>query len=71
MLKISLKAARVNAGMTQAQAAKKCHVAIQSLNKWERGHVKPDFATLHLLSDIYGIPMENIFLPSDSNIVEK
>ena len=66
MLKISLKAARVNAGFTQAEAANLCHVSIQSLNKWERGHVIPDYATLMLLSDIYKIPVDNISLPSQS-----
>lgn len=70
MLKISLKAARVNAGLTQIEAAKKCHVSLQSLNKWERGHVIPDYATLHLLSSIYNVPIENIFLPTDSTKVE-
>lgn len=70
MIKISLKAARVNAGLTQEKAAKLCHVSVQSLNKWERGHVAPDYATLRLLSEVYKIPLDNIFLEKKSTKVE-
>ena len=71
MLKITLKAARVNAGLTQKQAAKECRVSLQSLNKWEKGWAKPDYATICLLSSIYNVPIENLILPCDSNKVEK
>ena len=59
MLKISLKAARVNAGMTLKQAADECHISVQSMIDWEKGRVKPSYATMRLLSDLYNIPLEN------------
>ena len=62
-MKITLKAARVNAGLTQEEAAERCHVSVQSLIKWEKGIVIPNFRTLTTLSEIYEIPQDNIFLP--------
>lgn len=70
MLQITLRAARVNVGLTQSDAAKLCRVSLQTLNKWEKGHVIPDYASLRLLSDVYKIPMENISLPEKSTKVE-
>ncbi len=66
MLKINLAAARVNAGMTQEEAAKRLKVTKRTLINWEKGVAMPSFADLNLLSSIYGIPMDNIFLPQKS-----
>lgn len=66
MLQISLKAARVNAGYTLEQAAKECHISVQSMIHYEKGRRLPDYALLRLLSVIYNIPIENISLPEIS-----
>lgn len=66
-LKISLKAARVNAGMTQKDVARELRVSNKTVLNWETGVAKPALATIKSLSDIYKIPMENIFLPSDTH----
>ena len=63
---ISLSAARVNAGMTQGEAARKLHVSRQTINNWEKGRVIPGIPQICALSDIYGIPQDHIFLPSYS-----
>lgn len=63
---ISLAAARVNAGMTQEEIAKKMQVGKQTIINWEKGKVKPSAATVHMLSEIYQIPIDNIFLKSKS-----
>ena len=64
--KISLAAARVNAKMTQREAAEKMHVSNKTLNNWENGRADIPFAALETLSRIYGIPKEYIFVPMKS-----
>lgn len=63
LLKISLAAARVNAEMTQEEVAQKMHVSKTTIVKWEKGQSAPSFASLKMLSDLYGIHIDNIFLP--------
>ena len=61
-LKISLAAARVNAGMTQKEVAKKLRVSHVSVINWEKGKSTPSYATMQALSRMYNIPIDNIFL---------
>lgn len=63
MVKISLAAARVNAEMTQEEAAKRMNVSKKTIVNWEKGSAIPSFASLKALSEIYKMPMDNIFLP--------
>lgn len=62
-LKISLKAARINANLTQADVANRLGKTKQTLINWELGKSKIDKGNLRLLADIYKIPVDNIFLP--------
>ena len=62
-MQISLKAARVNAGYTAEEVAEKIGKSRPTINKWENGTVKIDRANLYLLSEIYKISIDNIFLP--------
>lgn len=62
-LQISLEAARVNAGFTQAEAAEKLGKSRQTIQLWESGKTKIDRANLYMLSDIYGVSIDDIFLP--------
>ena len=66
ILQISLAAARVNAGLTQDEVAKEMHVGKQTIVNWEKGKTSPSFATTKALSDLYKIPIDNIFLPTIS-----
>lgn len=61
MPKITLKAARVNAGLTQKEAAKKLGIAYQTLSQYESdaGAVRQDM--LKKMSELYDIPVEFIF----------
>ena len=65
-LQISLAAARVNAKMTQEDVAKRMKIGKRTIINWEKGVAVPSFADLNMLSSIYGIPIDNIFLPSKS-----
>lgn len=62
-LRISLAAARVNANMTQDFVAKKLHVAKNTIVAWEKGENEPKVTQALALSELYGIPLDNIFLP--------
>ena len=62
-LRITLAAARVNAGLTQTDVADLMKISKQTIVNWENGKVITKQAQLFMLSDIYKIPMENISLP--------
>ena len=63
---ISLAAARVNANLTQDDVCKSLHVGKQTVVNWEKGKVIPTFIVLSALSNLYGIPIDNILLPEKS-----
>ena len=65
-IRISLAAARVNAGMNQEDTARELHVSNKTVVNWEKGKSIPSFATLQELSRLYGIPVDNISLPNKS-----
>lgn len=66
-LQITLAAARVNAGMTQEEAAKEMKVSKNTLVNWEKGVSEPSITQGRELAELYKIPLDNIFLPTKSN----
>lgn len=62
-IQISLAAARVNAGMTQEDVAREMHVSKNTIVNWEKGKTSLSISELEMLSKIYKIPKDNIFLP--------
>ncbi len=60
--KITLAAARVNAGMTQDDVAKEMHTTRQTIANWEKGKVVPKIPEIEMLSRIYNMPQDYIFL---------
>ena len=67
MPRISLKAARVNANMTQAEVAKRLKKSKVTINAWEQGKVRIDLANFKMLCDIYQMPESAIILPGESS----
>lgn len=65
-MKISLKAARVNANMTQEAAAKSIDVHRQSIMAWENGDTPIKTAQLMALCQVYNVSIDNIVLPEKS-----
>lgn len=65
-LKISLKAARVNKGLSQKEAAEAIHVDRGTIIRWENGKSYPDGLKLIELCRLYEIPLDNIFLKQQS-----
>lgn len=65
-VQISLKAARVNAGLTIKAAAPKIGVGKDTLIKWEREPWRVNALFQQRISNTYSIPIDNInFLPSN------
>jgi DNA-binding XRE family transcriptional regulator len=65
--KISLAAARVNAGLTQNDVAQALKVGKQTVVSWEKGKSEPKMSQSRQLSELYKMPLDYIFLPEKSN----
>ena len=61
MPKITLKAARVNAGLSQSFVAKTLNVATSTLRNWENGITYPNQPHIDTLCSLYGMEYDNIF----------
>lgn len=61
MSQITLKAARVNAGLTQLAAAVKLNVSVATLKNWERGKTFPKQPQIEALCELYGVSYDNLF----------
>lgn len=66
-MQISLKAARVNANLTQKEAAKAIGVDATTIFKWENGRTAPRFHQFKALCALYGVDMDCISLLSKSS----
>lgn len=55
-MQITLRAARVNAGLTQEQVEKKTGFARSTLTRWENGKAFPRINDLEVLCKLYEIP---------------
>ena len=63
---ITLKAARVNAGLKQKQAAEALGISEYTLSNYERGKSFPNVPVINEIEKLYGLSYDNIiFLPKD------
>lgn len=60
MLKITLRAARINAGLTQRQVAKELGVVSKTISNWESGKSIIKAFQLISLCQLYGVSVDNI-----------
>lgn len=66
MMKISLAAARVNAGLTQKEAAVMLGVSNKTLAAWEKRESFPNAIQIQKICELYVVSYDNInFLPSN------
>lgn len=65
-MKISLAAARVNAELTQAQAATAMNIDKSTLSSWEKRKTFPKAEQLFSLCALYGCTVNDIFLGEKS-----
>lgn len=59
--KISLAAARVNAGYDQTLAAVKLGVSTETLRNWEKGKTIPTYDKVMKICELYQYPADYIF----------
>jgi DNA-binding XRE family transcriptional regulator len=64
--KISLAAARVNAGLNQQEAAKALGVSVATLQNYESGKTVPQWGTVQKIERVYKFPADFIFLSAHS-----
>ena len=57
---MTLKAARVNAGLTQKKAAEMLGISEYTLINYEKGKSSPDVHVLKKIESLYGIPYHRI-----------
>lgn len=60
-MRLTLKAARVNKGFTQKQAAKLLKIGVATLQRWENGISAPNVMQIKKLENVYGVTFEDIF----------
>lgn len=65
-----LKNARMNANMTQEQAAEQINVSRQTISNWENGKSLPDVINLIKISDVYQMSLDTL-LKGDGKMIEK
>ena len=66
-MKITLKAARVNAGYTQKSASQRLGVNRLTLRTWEQGRTYPTISKFAEMCRLYNTSLDDIFLPVNSN----
>lgn len=65
-IKLTLRAARINAGLRQIELAKAVGVTIGTVVNWESGKTEPKPSQLEQISQVTKIPVELIVLPTKS-----
>lgn len=66
MNNITLRACRVNAGMSRQDVAEYMGKSLQTILFWETGKTRPDKANLEMLAELYGVPVNFILLPNST-----
>lgn len=64
--KISIKAARINAGYTQREAAKEFGVTPRTLGNWENGTTIPSWSKVKEMESLYKIESDYFSLSNTS-----
>ena len=67
VIRMTLKSARVNKGLSQKEASKALKVSNKTLCRWENGVSVPKADKIDAICELYGVPYDNLnFLPNGS-----
>ena len=70
-MRVTLRAARVNAGLSQEAAGKLIGVSADKISNWERHITFPDVSELPKIEKPYGVTYDDIiFLPENFGLTE-
>lgn len=64
--KITLKAARVNADLSQQEAAKALGISVSTLQNYESGKTIPDWSMVKRIEEVYSFPADFIIFAQAS-----
>lgn len=59
-MQLTLKAIRINKGLTQEEASKMIGISVDTLGKYERGLTYPDIPILKRIEEVYEVNYNNI-----------
>lgn len=65
---ITLKAARVNKGLNQSEAASQLNVSVETLRNYENGKSFPNVDILKRIEELYGVEYKDINFLSASTV---
>ena len=65
---ISLKSARVNAGLTIAQSSEKLGIHPNTLRNWEKDSSNIEHKMANKIAEIYGYPVDLIYFGKDTTL---
>lgn len=68
-LKITLEAARINAGFTQKQAAEALDLKASTLAGWEKDSTKLSYLEAHRLAHLYGVNPDILFFGNKNEFI--
>ena len=67
VVKITIRAARTNVGLSQKEAADRLGISNKTLGNWENGVCFPPADMIPKICELYGMSYDNLnFLPSGS-----
>lgn len=66
MTKLTLKAARINAGLTQKDAANHLNVSNKTLWAWESGRSMPNAGKIKAICTLYRVNYDDIIFSPDN-----
>ena len=69
--KITLAAARVNAGLSQDKAANMLEISKETLSNYERGKTTPDWNMVKKIESVYDFPSDFIFFGDELRFKRK
>lgn len=67
-MKLTLEAARVNAGLSVIEVAKSLNIHKSTLRNWERGKSIPRVDHLLMMCSLYSVSIDAIFLQKKSSL---
>ena len=67
--KISMAAARVNAGMTQEELASALHVGKQTVVSWEKGKTSPTVEKAQEFGRVCNVPFDRVSFLRERNTI--
>ncbi len=71
ILASNLVALRKNKKLTQGELSEQIAYSDKTISKWENGDAVPDIETLHLLSQFYGVKIDDLISKPSTELVNK